>query len=64
MLRALGTELSILRETSISDIKTCAGERIAEGIRRVRAGEFRISAGYDGEYGEVKIFDNCKFRIK
>jgi len=58
MLGALGSELSILREASISDIKACAGDRIAEGIRRVRAGELRISAGYDGEYGEVKIFDN------
>jgi PHP family Zn ribbon phosphoesterase len=56
MLGALGPELSVLREVSISDIKACAGERIAEGIRRVRAGELQISAGYDGEYGKVRIF--------
>ena len=57
MLGALGPELLILREVSISDIKACAGERIAEGVRRVRAGELSISAGYDGEYGKIKIFD-------
>jgi uncharacterized protein (TIGR00375 family) len=58
MLGTLGPELSILRETTISDIQACAGDRVAEGIRRVRAGELQISAGYDGEYGKVKIFDN------
>jgi PHP family Zn ribbon phosphoesterase len=56
MLGALGPELSVLREVSISDIKACAGERIAEGVRRVRAGELIISAGYDGEYGKIRIF--------
>jgi PHP family Zn ribbon phosphoesterase len=57
MLGTLGQELSILREASISDIKACAGDHIAEGIRRVRVGQLQISAGYDGEYGKVKIFD-------
>ena len=52
----LGPELVVLRETSIADIKTAAGELIAEGVRRVRAGDLRISPGYDGEYGTIEIF--------
>ena len=29
---------------------------IVEGIDRMRAGKLKIRPGYDGEYGEVKIF--------
>jgi len=57
MVETLGPELIILRQTPIKDIQSVAGDRIAEGIRRVRAGQLKISAGYDGEYGVVKIFD-------
>jgi uncharacterized protein (TIGR00375 family) len=57
MVDTLGPELVILRQTAIEDIKIVAGERIAEGIRRMRAGQLHISAGYDGEFGVVKIFD-------
>jgi uncharacterized protein (TIGR00375 family) len=52
----LGPELFVLREASLRDIKAAAGELIAEGVRRMRAGELRISAGYDGEYGVVALF--------
>jgi superfamily I DNA/RNA helicase len=30
---------------------------MTEAVRRVRAGDLHISAGYDGEYGVVSIFD-------
>lgn len=56
MIKNLGPELSILLDVPIVTIKKVAGERIAEGIRRVRAGELRIEPGYDGEYGKVRIF--------
>ena len=29
---------------------------IAEGISRMRQGKVEIAAGYDGEYGIIKIF--------
>jgi uncharacterized protein (TIGR00375 family) len=56
MTDLLGPELVVLREASIADITACAGELMAEGIRRVRAGDLRISPGYDGEYGTIAIF--------
>jgi len=56
LVSALGPELTVLRTASIDDIKAAGGELIAEGIRRVRAGQLHISAGYDGEYGVVEIF--------
>lgn len=56
LLAALGNELFILQEAPLSDIERVAGTFIAEGIRRMRAGEVRIAAGYDGEYGHINLF--------
>ena len=38
MIQTLGTEFDILRNVPSEDIKSCAGERIAEGIENVRTG--------------------------
>lgn len=56
LIKNLGPELSILLDVPIVTIKKVAGEKIAEGVRRVRAGELSIEPGYDGEYGKVRIF--------
>ena len=57
LLRDIGPELFVLRQASIADIERCAGALVAEGIRRLRAGEVDIRPGYDGEYGKIKLFD-------
>ncbi|MCB6993824.1 UvrD-helicase domain-containing protein [bacterium 210820-DFI.6.37] len=57
MLKELGTEFSILREIPEEAIKSCAGPCVAEGIRRLREGKVERVAGFDGEYGKVKIID-------
>ena len=56
MLKKLGTESFILREASPGDLALAGGSRIAEGIRRLRAGEVIKSAGFDGEYGKLALF--------
>ena len=56
LLRDLGTEAHILREASLSDLALAGGARIAEGIRRLRAGRVIKSAGFDGEYGKISLF--------
>jgi uncharacterized protein (TIGR00375 family) len=56
MLAALGNELYILQDAPLADIERAAGSIVAEGIRRMRAGEVKIAAGYDGEYGTIKLF--------
>ena len=57
MIQTLGTEFDILRNVPSEDIKSCAGERIAEGIENVRSGNVKRIPGYDGEYGKIELFD-------
>ncbi len=60
MLSKLGNELYILMDAPLEEISQVAGSVIAEGIRRMREGEVYIAAGYDGEYGVVRIFDDAE----
>ncbi|MCK5320708.1 DNA helicase UvrD [Candidatus Parcubacteria bacterium] len=53
---ALGPELDILLKEPIENIGKVTSARIAEGIKRVRAGNLFIEPGFDGQYGIVKIF--------
>src|SRR5439155_10843779 len=62
MVAALGPELSILTEVPIDDIGRHGGERVAEAVRRLRAGDVRREAGYDGEYGVIRLFDPDELR--
>ena len=55
MLHALGAEFSILREVPIEDIGRVAGPCVAEGIRRLRAGQVNRRPGFDGEYGTISL---------
>lgn len=56
LIQTLGTEFDILRNVPAEDIKTCAGERLAEGIENVRTGKVKRIPGYDGEYGKIQLF--------
>jgi uncharacterized protein (TIGR00375 family) len=55
-----GSELNILLKTPVKDIEKEAGERVAEGVDRVRKGDIVILPGFDGQYGVVKIWDDKK----
>lgn len=59
---ALGAELDVLLETPLEAIASVAGERIAEGIGRMRAGNVAIEPGYDGLYGTVRIWPDAGAR--
>ena len=56
MLTTLGSEFYILLDAPIEQIKKSSGELIAEGIARMRRGDVKIAAGYDGEFGTIEIF--------
>lgn len=50
------TELHILIDASIEEIKNKGSAELAEAIDKMRKGNIRIEPGYDGEYGKVSIF--------
>lgn len=60
LLESLGPEFIILRETPIEAIKKQGGYLIAEGIRRLRAGDVQRFPGYDGAYGTIKLFEDSE----
>lgn len=65
LLTALGTELHILRAVPVEQIARCGEGLVAEGVRRMRAGQVQIAAGYDGEYGTIQLFtDQERERLK
>lgn len=57
MLHALGSEFFILREAPLEAIERAAGPCVAEGVRRLRAGQVTRTGGYDGEYGKIILFE-------
>jgi DNA helicase-2/ATP-dependent DNA helicase PcrA len=56
LVAALGPELGILTETAGDDLGRVGGSLLAEAVSRLRRGEVRREAGYDGEYGVVALF--------
>ena len=57
LISVFNTEFSILLDASIDAVGEVAAPEVAEGIRRVREGKVRIIPGYDGVYGEIRIFE-------
>ena len=53
MLKKLGAEFEIQRQVPVEDIAVSFGEDIAGAIGKIRAGEVKKTAGYDGEYGKI-----------
>jgi DNA helicase-2/ATP-dependent DNA helicase PcrA len=62
LLSSLGAELSILEEVPVEDIARAESSLLAEGIARLRAGTVIREAGYDGEYGVIRLFEPSELR--
>lgn len=60
----LEPELKILTKTSLEQITKMAGEKLAEGISRVRQGKLKIKPGFDNTYGVVKIWNEDEDSLK
>lgn len=61
LVKRFGSELNILLDLDLDAKELEIDERILSGIRRVRAGELIIKPGFDGQYGEIKIFSEDNF---
>ena len=59
LVEAFGNEMKVLIDTPASEMETALpshGERLAEGIERVRSGDIHIEPGFDGQFGVVKVW--------
>jgi len=59
---ALGPELGILRDVPLDDVRRAGGSLLGEAIARLRRGEVIRDAGYDGEYGTIRLFQPDELR--
>src|SRR5262249_686689 len=57
LVAALGPELYVLREAPLDDVTRVGGDVLGEAIRRLRSGDVRRTAGFDGEYGVIRLFN-------
>lgn len=64
VLSELGSEMHILLDIPLETIARAVGERIAEGVAKVRQGDLLIEPGYDGEYGVVKLWEDGAGRVE
>jgi len=56
MITTLGSELTILRKVKVEEIAQHFGSCLAQAIERVRRGQLVVNPGFDGQYGQIKIF--------
>ena len=52
----LGPEIDILERLPLEDVERAGGGLLREALTRLRAGKVHRDAGYDGEYGVIRLF--------
>jgi len=57
LVERLGPELGILDEVPLEELRRAGSGVLAEAIDRLRRGEVVREAGYDGEYGVIRVLD-------
>ncbi len=61
MTDELGNEWSILHDRD--DFPSWLPEKIGQGVLKARRGEVTIKPGYDGIYGEIKLFNHSDAKV-
>ncbi len=57
LVSRLGPELVILNDLPLEEIQHAGSSLLDEAIRRLREGRVIRDAGFDGEYGVIRLFD-------
>jgi len=58
LVSELGSELSILLDVPLEAIESAGSARLRSAIERMRGGMAEIAPGYDGEYGDIRLFED------
>ncbi|MFH0702208.1 MAG: UvrD-helicase domain-containing protein [bacterium] len=64
LIQKLGSELSILQNIALEDISKAESSLLAEAISRLRQGKVIRNAGYDGEYGIIRLFEDNELKTR
>ena len=56
LVTELGSELFILEQAPLDRIQSVGSSLLAEAISRMRKGDVICKAGYDGQYGSIRLF--------
>src|SRR5690242_10153167 len=56
LVGSVGSELFILEQAPLDELRRAGSTLLAEGIARMREGRVIREAGYDGEYGVIRVF--------
>ncbi len=56
LMSKLGPEIDILERLPLEDLRKVGDSLLVEALTRLRAGEVHRDAGYDGEYGVIRLF--------
>lgn len=60
LIKQGGNELNILLNISLKELEKMTEAAVVEGIKRVREGRLIVKPGFDGQYGEIKIFSELE----
>ncbi len=64
LVNHFGSEHEVLFRVPVDDIRSIGGEKVAQGIEKVRARNIKIVPGFDGEYGKVAIWNEEEQKAK
>jgi DNA helicase-2/ATP-dependent DNA helicase PcrA len=62
LVARLGPELFILEHAPLDELRLAGGALCAEAVARMRSGRVIREAGYDGEYGVIRVFGDQELR--
>ena len=63
LIKKFGSEFSILQEVPVEDLSKDF-PLLGEGISRLRKGQVIKHAGFDGEYGVIRLFEDSELKRK
>ncbi len=63
VIRAFGSEYAFLFDSALEEVRRSLGPLIGEAVSRMRDGRVSPVAGYDGEFGVIRMFDEAELAL-